>query len=52
MVLYDVGQNDFTKLAILCLLCKRTLSDADRYAHVVSREHVEKFLVSLVTVDT
>ncbi|KAF3707484.1 hypothetical protein EXN66_Car000657 [Channa argus] len=45
IVMYSVGQNHSTKVAFLCLLCERTLSDIECHAHVFSREHVEKFLV-------
>ncbi|XP_056877562.1 uncharacterized protein LOC130518737 isoform X2 [Takifugu flavidus] len=31
-------------VAFLCLLCKRTLSNEESYAHVFSREHVTSFL--------
>lgn len=34
-------------VAFLCLLCKRTLSNKESYAHVFSREHVTSFLVSI-----
>ncbi|XP_067357975.1 uncharacterized protein [Channa argus] len=44
IVMYSVGQNHSTKVAFLCLLCERTLSDIECHAHVFSREHVEKFL--------
>ncbi|XP_041811634.1 uncharacterized protein LOC121619800 isoform X2 [Chelmon rostratus] len=46
MVMHDVCSkwHPFTTVAFLCLLCKRSLSDKECYAHVFSREHVSAFL--------
>ncbi|XP_070841167.1 uncharacterized protein [Chaetodon trifascialis] len=46
MVMHDVysTRHQSTKVAFLCLLCGRILSDMECYAHVFSREHVTAFL--------
>ncbi|KAK2830332.1 hypothetical protein Q5P01_018263 [Channa striata] len=44
IVMYNVEQKQSTKVAFLCLLCERTLSDIECHAHVFSREHVKHFL--------
>ncbi|XP_026155855.1 uncharacterized protein LOC113126186 isoform X2 [Mastacembelus armatus] len=46
LVMYDACDRwcPSTEVRILCLLCKRILSDTECYAHVFSREHVATFL--------
>lgn len=48
LVMHQVSelQCEDTEAALLCLLCERTLSDWESYAHVFSGEHVTMFLVS------
>lgn len=40
-------QYEDTDVVFLCLLCERTLSNEESYAHVFSREHIASFLVSI-----
>ncbi|XP_076610681.1 uncharacterized protein LOC143335276 [Chaetodon auriga] len=46
MVMHDAysTRHQSTKVAFLCLLCGRSLSDMECYAHVFSLEHVTAFL--------
>lgn len=52
LVVYDVGNENHSRKAALCLLCERELSDDEFCAHVFSREHVARFLVSVRTSNT
>lgn len=49
LVMHNVSEphSEDLDVAFLCLLCKRTLSNKESFAHVFSREHVRSFLVSI-----